>query len=65
MGQRRMNVWEISETEGLGIWADLGNLAREHVDLASLLVYNVHIILMMALTLDRLAGQSPTTTVMM
>ena len=53
------------ETERPGIWADLGNLAREHVDLANLLVYNVHIILMMALTLDRLAGQSLTTTVMM
>ena len=54
-----------SETERPGIWADLGNLTRERVDLASWLVHNVHTILMIASMLNRLAGQFPATTVMM
>ncbi len=54
-----------SETEGPGVGADLGNLARELVDLSSLLVHSVHTILKIATMLVRLAGQFPTATVVM
>ena len=58
-------VGDFSETEGPGVGADLGNLTRELVDLASLLMHSVHNILMIATMLVRLAGQFPTTTVLM
>ncbi len=54
-----------SVTEGPGVGGDLGNLARELVDLSILLRHSVHKILMIATMLVRLAGLFPTTTVMM
>ena len=57
-------VGAFSVTEGPGVGADLGNLARDLVDLSGLLVHSVHTILKIATMLVRLAGQFPTATVM-
>ena len=53
-----------SVTEGPGVGGDLGNLARELVDLSILLMHSVHKILMIATMLVRLAGLFPTATVL-